>query len=103
MAGRAIGADAAAMLSRGHCAMRPDGLITTLAAGSASTRSTCSSSAAQRGAPDWGRREVSSGNRGKGPRIKLERRALLGEARELNPHIPSYLTGRKKLPIKRPA
>jgi tetratricopeptide (TPR) repeat protein len=30
-------------------------------------------------------------------------RALLDEARELNPHIPSYLTGRKKLPIKRPA
>jgi len=28
--------------------------------------------------------------------------ALLGEARELNPHIPSYLTGRKKLPVKRP-
>jgi tetratricopeptide (TPR) repeat protein len=30
-------------------------------------------------------------------------RALLGEARELNPHIPSYLSGRKKLPVKRPA
>ena len=30
-------------------------------------------------------------------------RALLGEARELNPRIPSYLTGRKKLPITRPA
>ena len=30
-------------------------------------------------------------------------RALLDEARELNPHIPSYLTGRKKLPVKRPA
>jgi tetratricopeptide (TPR) repeat protein len=30
-------------------------------------------------------------------------RALLGEARELNPNIPSYLTGRKKLPIRRPA
>ena len=30
-------------------------------------------------------------------------RALLGEARELNPHVPSYLSGRKKLPIKRPA
>jgi tetratricopeptide (TPR) repeat protein len=30
-------------------------------------------------------------------------RALLGEARELNPHIPAYLTGRKKLPIKPPA
>ena len=30
-------------------------------------------------------------------------RALLGEARELNPHIPSYLIGRKKLPRKRPA
>ena len=30
-------------------------------------------------------------------------RALLGEARELNPHIPSYLTGRKKLPTERPA
>jgi hypothetical protein len=29
-------------------------------------------------------------------------RALLGEARELNPHIPSYLTGRKKLLIKAP-
>jgi hypothetical protein len=32
-----------------------------------------------------------------------EARALLGEARELNPHIASYLTGRKKLPRKRPA
>lgn len=30
-------------------------------------------------------------------------RALLTEARELNPHIPTYLTGRKKLPKKRPA
>ena len=30
-------------------------------------------------------------------------RALLGEARELNPHIPAYLTGRKKLPRRRPA
>src|SRR5450755_97739 len=30
-------------------------------------------------------------------------RALLDEARELNPHIPSYLIGRKKLPRKRPA
>jgi tetratricopeptide (TPR) repeat protein len=30
-------------------------------------------------------------------------RALLSEAHELNPHIPSYLTGRKKLPIRRPA
>jgi tetratricopeptide (TPR) repeat protein len=30
-------------------------------------------------------------------------RALLDEARELNPHIPSYLSGRKKLPVKRPA
>jgi tetratricopeptide (TPR) repeat protein len=30
-------------------------------------------------------------------------RALLGEAREFNPYIPSYLTGRKKLPSKRPA
>ena len=29
-------------------------------------------------------------------------RALLGEARELNPHIPAYLTGRKKLPRRRP-
>ena len=29
--------------------------------------------------------------------------ARLAEQRELNPHIPSYLTGRKKLPIKRPA
>ena len=28
---------------------------------------------------------------------------LLDQARELNPHIPSYLTGRKKLPRKRPA
>ncbi len=30
-------------------------------------------------------------------------RALLREARELNPHIPAYLTGRKKLPRRRPA
>ncbi len=30
-------------------------------------------------------------------------RALLGEALALNPHIPAYLTGRKKLPVKRPA
>jgi tetratricopeptide (TPR) repeat protein len=29
--------------------------------------------------------------------------ALLDEARELNPHIPAYLTGRRKLPRKRPA
>jgi tetratricopeptide (TPR) repeat protein len=29
--------------------------------------------------------------------------ALLDQARGLNPHIPSYLTGRKKLPSKRPA
>jgi tetratricopeptide (TPR) repeat protein len=29
-------------------------------------------------------------------------RGLLAEARELNPHIPSYLTGRKKLPEQRP-
>jgi len=29
--------------------------------------------------------------------------ALLAEARELNPHIPTYLTGRKQLPRKRPA
>jgi hypothetical protein len=27
---------------------------------------------------------------------------LLGEARELNPHIPAYLTGRTKLPRRRP-
>ncbi|MGO9959809.1 MAG: hypothetical protein ACLP50_28185, partial [Solirubrobacteraceae bacterium] len=30
-------------------------------------------------------------------------RALLGEALALNPHIPAYLTGRKKLPVKHPA
>ena len=30
-------------------------------------------------------------------------RTLLGEARELNPHIRVYLTGRKKLPTKRSA
>ena len=30
-------------------------------------------------------------------------RALLVQARELNPYIPSYLTGAKKLPSKRPA
>lgn len=30
-------------------------------------------------------------------------RRLLTEARELNPHIPAYLTGRKELPGKRPA
>jgi tetratricopeptide (TPR) repeat protein len=30
-------------------------------------------------------------------------RGLLAEARELNPHIPVYLTGRKKLPEQRPA
>jgi hypothetical protein len=30
-------------------------------------------------------------------------RGLLGEARELNPHIPVYLTGAKKLPEPRPA
>jgi hypothetical protein len=33
---------------------------------------------------------------------RAPKRALLGEARELNPHIRSYLTGRKKLPIRRP-
>jgi tetratricopeptide (TPR) repeat protein len=30
-------------------------------------------------------------------------RRLRAEARELNPHIPAYLTGRKKLPVPRPA
>ena len=30
-------------------------------------------------------------------------RALLAEARERNPHIPAYLTGRKRLPRERPA
>jgi hypothetical protein len=35
--------------------------------------------------------------------VRAPKRALLGEARELNPHIPAYLTGRKKLPITRPA
>jgi tetratricopeptide (TPR) repeat protein len=30
-------------------------------------------------------------------------RGLLAEARELNPHIPVYLTGAKKLPDPRPA
>ncbi len=30
-------------------------------------------------------------------------RGLLAEARELNPHIPAYLTGRKTLPDQRPA
>ena len=30
-------------------------------------------------------------------------RRLRAEARELNPHIPVYLTGRKKLPVPRPA
>ncbi len=30
-------------------------------------------------------------------------RALLGQARELNPHIPDYLTGRKTPPEQRPA
>lgn len=30
-------------------------------------------------------------------------RRLLAEARELNPHIPAYLTGRKALPKQRPA
>jgi tetratricopeptide (TPR) repeat protein len=32
-----------------------------------------------------------------------ESRGVLIRARELNPHIPAYLTGRKKLPRKRPA
>ncbi|MGE5636007.1 MAG: hypothetical protein ACM3UV_03550, partial [Nocardioidaceae bacterium] len=30
-------------------------------------------------------------------------RRRLAEARELNPHIPAYLTGRKRLPSRRPA
>jgi tetratricopeptide (TPR) repeat protein len=33
----------------------------------------------------------------------VESRGVLIRARELNPHIPAYLTGRKKLPRKRPA
>jgi hypothetical protein len=31
-----------------------------------------------------------------------EARALLAKARELNPHIPAHLTGRKALPRRRP-
>jgi len=33
----------------------------------------------------------------------VQAHALLANARQLNPHIPAYLTGRKRLPRKRPA